>query len=92
METFKQRSDVVSFMCFLVGWLVGFGGCFFQHDASSTVLNVTKAMDSGSRIPERPEIVSQKTQTFLLFESQETQQLLLLKAREPGKQSDLGHA
>ena len=23
VETFKQRSDVVSFMCFLVGWLVG---------------------------------------------------------------------
>ena len=41
MEILKRRSDVVSYT-------------FFQYEASSTVLNATKAMDRGSR-PARKE-------------------------------------
>ena len=37
MERLKQRSDVVSFTV------------MFQHEASSTVLYATEAMDRGSR-------------------------------------------
>ena len=72
VERFKQRSDVVSFTFLLLLLLL----LWVQHEASNTVLNATKAVDR-SRIPERPE----------LFGSQETQQLLLLNARQPGKQS-----
>ena len=41
VERLKRRSDVVSYT-------------FFQYEASSTVLNATKAMDRGSR-PARKE-------------------------------------